>query len=59
MTFDPTFTFGNLLSLVIVLISLLAAVWKIGTKLDLLQLKMDLIWRWYKREHKIDEDERE
>ncbi len=54
MHFEPTVSFGNVLSIVIVIVSVLGAVWKVSLLLQKMQWKMDMIWKWYSKEHGIN-----
>jgi uncharacterized membrane protein len=58
MHFEPTVTIGNIGSVVIVILSAIIAVWRVSIQLQKMQWKMDMIWKWYKKEHNIDGEDR-
>ena len=55
MTFDPTISLGSIISALAVLVTIIASVINITTKLAKLEWKMTMMWKWYSREHGIDE----
>ena len=56
---DPTITLGSLLSIVVTAIGMLGVVWKVSLVFarmeGLYAMKMDLLWRDYKKKHGISE----
>jgi len=54
MTFDPTITLGHLISGLISISAIFVALWRLKLQLDKLQWKMNLIWRWYAKTHKLN-----
>lgn len=54
MQFDTTVSLGNILSVLSVIGALLIASSRIIGKINKLQWKMSLIWKWYAKEHGID-----
>lgn len=57
ITFDWTFSIGNLIQLITLICALGAGYLGVNRKLDKLILQHDMIWRWFKREHGINGDE--
>ena len=53
MHLDLTITLGNLLTLVGTIISLMIMAWRLFARLQEMKWKLDLIWRWYSKEHDI------
>ena len=53
MHFDLTITLGNLITLAGTIISLMLVAWRLFARLQEVEWKLDLIWRWYSREHDI------
>ena len=54
---DPTISLGNILTIVTTLGSVTLAAWKIVTRLSKMEMKLNLMWSWFKREHKIESDD--
>lgn len=59
MNFDLTVTLGNVISILATLLSLVALAWKLFSEIQRMKWKLDLIWRWYAKEHKIDRTDEE
>lgn len=55
MTLDATISLGNIISAGAVIVTIIGAVVKITAKLAKVEWKLNLIWKWYAREHGIDE----
>ena len=54
---EPSISFGNVLTILTMIIAVGSATWKLSLQISRMQWKMDLLWKWYKREHKINGDE--
>ena len=61
MQFEWTISFGNMLTILSFLGTLIAGVvlmhWKAVKRLDAIDHKIVLLWAWFKREHNINEAE--
>ena len=58
MSIDPTVTVGNIISAAVVGFTVLIAGWKLSIQIKELEWKMDMIWKWYAREHNISEHDK-
>lgn len=56
MTFDPTLTLGNVLTLIGLLGGALTFWVGMVRRLDRIEWKMDMLWKWYQHEHGINGD---
>ena len=54
---DPTISLGNIIGALAAVGSVVVATWRISGKLNRMQWKLNLIWKWYSKEHGIDNDE--
>lgn len=54
---EPSISFGNVLTILTMIIAVGSATWKLSLQISRMQWKMDLLWKWYKKEHKINGDE--
>ena len=54
MHWDGTITLGNVITVVSTLFALLGVAWKFGRRFDILELRVNMIWAWFKKHHKID-----
>lgn len=50
---EATITVGNILSAVTTIAVICVAAWRMTVKLSKMEMKLNMIWTWYKREHKI------
>lgn len=56
MIFDPTLTLGNVLTL-LTMLGGAAVFWiRLVRRLDRIDWKVHMIWRWYQKEHNIEND---
>ena len=53
---DQTISLGNILSAGATLIAIFIATYKVMGRLGVMEMKLNLIWMWYKKEYKIEED---
>ena len=51
----PTISLGSIINVVVSLTAIAVATWKVVSKLGVMEMKLNMIWRWYKKEHKIDD----
>ena len=58
MPSDPEIliTTGNIVNMAVSLLSVVVAFWRIAVRLAKLEMKLNMIWNWYKHQHKIKED---
>ena len=59
---EPTISLGNVINILVTMLSVLVAFWRIAARLTKFELKVNMIWNWYKSEHGIkdkqnDDDE--
>jgi len=59
MQFDTTITLGNVLNIILMFVTVGISAWRLSMQLRKLQWKMKLIWRWYAKSHKIEDDDNE
>lgn len=59
MTFDPTISTGSILNILTCLGAVALGFWRIATRLTKIEMKLNLVWRWFEREHKINGSEKE
>lgn len=52
---DPTISLGNIIGSLAAIGSVLVAAWRLSIKLNRMQWKLNMIWKWYSREHGIDD----
>ena len=55
MHIEMTVTVGNILTMVVMVITVLGAAWRISLQVKKIEWRMNMIWNWYKKEHNIDE----
>ena len=56
MQLDWSISVGNLLTLAGSVVAIAAATVTVTSRLSKMEMKLDLIWSWYKKQHKIDND---
>lgn len=54
MQIEWTVTIGNIMSAITAIGAVLIAGWKISVQLKVMQIKMNMVWRWYAKEHGIE-----
>lgn len=55
MHVEYSITIGNLVSAAAAIGSVLIAGWKISVQLKVMQIKINMLWNWYKSEHNISD----
>jgi hypothetical protein len=55
MTIDPTITTGNIISVVSTVGAIGIAAWKIIGRINRMDMKINLMWQWFKKEHNIED----
>lgn len=53
MTFDPTITAGNVISIVTTIAVIGAATIHLGSRVGKMEMKLNMIWKWYLKSHQI------
>ena len=57
MTLEPTITVGNVISIVSTIGALVVFGWRMSARFEKLDWKVSMIWKWYAKEHNIDDKE--
>lgn len=57
MKFDLTVTLGNVLGAISVIASILLAASKLSLKINKMQWKLNIIWKWFSKERGIDDSD--
>lgn len=53
---DTSVSLGNVIDVCASLLAVTFATWRIVHKLTLLEVKMNLMWAWYKKQHRLEDD---
>jgi hypothetical protein len=56
MKFEPVITLGTIIHLVTLIIAIASFYFSLKSDIKDLKFKVDMIWRWYKKEHGINGD---
>jgi hypothetical protein len=54
MHWDMTVTLGNVLTILTTVSGLGVLAWRLFSELQRMKWKLDLIWRWYAKEHGLE-----
>jgi hypothetical protein len=54
MIIEPTISVGNILSAGTAVITVIVAAWRISYQIKEMEWKMNMIWKWYAKEHNIE-----
>ena len=49
--------YSNLVNIAATIAGMLLFFWRVSIKLAKLEMKLNMIWKWYKREHDIEGDD--
>lgn len=47
---------GHILNIAVSLCAIMLSFWRIASRLSKMEMKLNLIWKWYKKQHDIDGD---
>lgn len=53
---DTSVSLGNVIDVCVSLGAVTLATWRIVHKLTILEVKLNLIWAWYKKQHRISDN---
>jgi len=59
MNVDPVVTLGALINTAATVLTIVITGWRIIGKLNKMQMRVDLLWGWFKKEHHIADPEKE
>lgn len=54
---EPTISFGNFVNILVSIGAVLVAFWRVAVRLAKLELKLNMLWNWFKRENNLKDDE--
>lgn len=54
MQFEWTITVGNIFTFGLTLFTILGVAWRMWQRFEKMEWKLQMIWKWYAKQHKID-----
>lgn len=57
MIIDPSISVGAIINLVVSLGAIAIASWRIVARLGRMEMKLNLLWKWFVKEHDIEDSD--